>query len=223
MAKILLIEDHLTLSQIMIQVLEARQHKVLCARKLSDAELLMERQLFDLVIADRSLPDGDGLDLVVRLHNVQPGLPVIIVSNRALSQDRITGLQKGADDYLPKPFSTEELLLRVEKLLHVDKRIVPDQLKSGVLTLYKSTGKVKIGESTIQLRPKEFRLLWFLVAHQQSLLTRRQIISHLWPETEHPLSETLDVYIRRVRRALGAEGKHIRTVKGFGYLWQPQL
>jgi len=174
-----------------------------------------------LIVLDRALPDGDGLELVEYLSQLDQTSPLLVLSGKASVQDRIQGLRKGADDYLIKPFSTTELVLRMERLLYSTKHQRTHSLRIGDLELLFDKGQVLLGKHLLRLRRREFQVLSYLVEQNGRIVTRDQLINHIWPDGSIPSYATIDVYIRRLRMMLGRYGQMIKTIKGYGYLVQP--
>jgi DNA-binding response OmpR family regulator len=145
-------------------------------------------------------------------------IPVLILSNKVLTQDKIICLRSGADDYLTKPFSIEELELRVHNLLRKTKHLQRTDLVVGDVQITTKTGQVTYGDRQILLRRRECQILSFLAKHKNQVMSREQIINHIWCADEIPTYKTVDVYIRRIRTLLGTREKVISTVRGYGYI-----
>ncbi|MCA9368694.1 MAG: response regulator transcription factor [Pseudomonadales bacterium] len=188
--------------------------------KLTAALDLIEQEKFSVVVVDRMLDDGDGIELVEYLHDISPQTKVIVCSNMGSEHDRIYGLETGADAYLSKPFSFSEFSLILEKLLRVHKQIESHVLRAGAVVLHTSSGVVTIGNCTKQLRKKETQLLACLMIHKNTVVSRNDLIEYVWGITDsQPNYNTLDVYIRRIRMSFGKDHAHfIQTKRGFGYL-----
>lgn len=217
---VLLIEDDPLVAKSIQQVLPP-QYQLETAHSLESSYRYLGKKRPSLIVLDRSLPDGDGLDLVEYLNQLDETSPLLILSGKATVQDRINGLRKGADDYLIKPFSTTELLLRMERLLFTTKHQKTHSFTLGDLELLFDKGQVLLGKHLLRLRRREFQVLSYLVRQNGRLVTRDQLINHIWPDGTVPSYATIDVYIRRLRMMLGKYGQMIKTVKGFGYLVQP--
>lgn len=170
-----------------------------------------------LILLDRTLPDGDGIELAEYVAETDQTSLLVIISAKAMLHDRIEGLRKGADDYLSKPFSTAELMLKVEKLLRTTKHHEGGVIEYGPLKLLVDRGQVVLGQHLLRLRRREFQILAYLAAQKGRVITRGQLIEHIWPDGVTPSFARIDVYIRRLRMMLGEHGKLIKTMKGFGY------
>jgi DNA-binding response OmpR family regulator len=183
---------------------------------------LIDKQKFDLAIVDRMLPDGDGMEVICYLADISQSTKVIALTKRSQLNERIAGLEQGADDYLPKPFSLLELKLKVKKLLLFEKQENLERLSSGTISLAPSTGEVQLGSEIVRLRKKESQILYCLMRHQNQVLPRQKIIEEAWNlDEEIPSQTTLDVYIRRLRILLKSYGKCLVTKRGFGYAFIP--
>ncbi|WP_369199933.1 response regulator transcription factor [Streptomyces sp. PU-14G] len=171
---------------------------------------------FDLVILDIGLPDKDGFTVLRELREARLTVPVIVLTARDSVRDTVAGLEGGADDWMTKPFRFEELLARVRLRLrtaaHVPEITV---LRSGGLSLDLRTRRARAGEKTVDLTAREFVLLELFLRHPGQVLSREQILSHVWGYDFDPGSNVVDVYVRALRRKLGAE--RVETVRGMGY------
>ena len=167
------------------------------------------------------LPGKDGLTILKDLRAKKVHTPVLILTAKGQTEDKITGLNAGADDYLVKPFSFEELLARVRALTRRPKNLISELLSVSDLNLDTKTYQVERAGKNISLSNKEFTLLNFLIEHQGNILSKDQIISHVWNYDADILPNTVEVYIRSLRRKVDLPFKNkpalIKTVRGFGY------
>jgi two-component system phosphate regulon response regulator PhoB len=176
----------------------------------------------DLVIVDWMLPDMSGLELTRQLKRDPDtrDMPVIMLTARAAEGDKVGGLESGADDYVTKPFSPRELVARIKAVL---RRTAPGDADGLVrvdkLVLDPVAHRVTVGTDTVALGPTEFRLLAFMMAHPDRVFSRSQLLDRVWGGSAYPDERTVDVHIRRVRKALEAGGydRFIQTVRGAGY------
>lgn len=216
--RILIVEDDVLLAQTLHHCLASKHTEVTITHTVAQALELVEERRFDLVLIDRILPDGEGLEVVEYLDDTYFSSRVLCLSEKRETDDRIYGLRKGADDYLVKPFSLPELLLRVNKLLQREKKLSQDVLIVGQVWLYPESGVVKYDETEKHLRRREMQILSYLFRHKNAVVTREMIIDRIWGNNDTtPAHITLDVYIRRIRILLGRHSKVIKTVRGFGY------
>ncbi|MEU5953405.1 response regulator transcription factor [Streptomyces sp. NPDC047525] len=171
---------------------------------------------FDLVVLDIGLPGKDGFTVLRQLREARVSTPVIVLTARDSVRDTVAGLEGGADDWMTKPFRFEELLARVRLRLRTAAR-APEVtvLRSGELTLDLRTRRARSGERTVDLTAREFVLLELFLRHPGQVLSREQILSHVWGYDFDPGSNIVDVYVRALRKKLGAE--RVDTVRGMGY------
>ena len=170
---------------------------------------------FDLVLLDLGLPDTDGFDVLRRIRKLGVDVPVVILTARDGVHDTVTGLEIGADDYVTKPFRFEELLARVRLRMRTERTADLTVLDAGGLSLDLRTRRVSVEGSTVDLTAREFALLELLMRHEGQVLSRQQMLSHVWGYDHDPGSNVVDVFVRALRRKVGAE--RIRTVRGMGY------
>lgn len=174
---------------------------------------------YDLVVLDLMLPDMDGLQVLEKIRNRKSGPPVLILSARSTLDDRVRGLEQGADDYLVKPFAFVELLARVRALLRRGQP-TPEKLQVADLTLDCIRRKVLRGVETIDLAPKEFGILEYMMRNRGRPLSRTMIVEHVWDMDYDGLTNIVDVYIRHLRSKIDDRfpQKLIQTVRGIGYM-----
>lgn len=172
---------------------------------------------FDLLILDLGLPGRDGFSVLAGLRSLGISTPVIILTARDSLGDTVAGLENGADDYMTKPFRFEELLARVRLRLRSNSERAAEVtvLHRGSLSLDLRTRRARIGDSTVDLTAREFVLLELFLRHPDQVLSREQILSHVWGYDFDPGSNIVDVYVRAVRKKIGAD--NIATVRGMGY------
>ena len=170
---------------------------------------------FDLMVLDLGLPGRDGLAALAEIRSRGERLPVIVLTARDAVPDRVAGLEQGADDYVTKPFSFEELLARIRVRLREVGADEPTLLRSGELVLDLRTRRANVGERSVELTAREFALAETFLRHPGQVLSREQLLSHVWGYDFDPGSNVVDVYIRYLRRKLGSD--RIETVRGMGY------
>lgn len=176
---------------------------------------------YDLIILDLMLPGMDGLTICKNLRQQQIHTPILILTAKGQVQDKVEGLDSGADDYLTKPFSFEELLARTRALIRRPKNMQNLQLKVADLEMDPKAFEVKRGERIINLSSKEFSLLEYLMRHANQTVTKDQITNHVWDYDADILPNTIEVYIKNLRRKIDepdpSKPALIQTVRGFGY------
>ncbi|MBK5143908.1 response regulator [Budviciaceae bacterium BWR-B9] len=218
--KILLVEDDLDLGNGVRIALSDQGMEVVWLRQLSATLRYLETNLCDLVLLDLGLPDGDGLSLLTWLQRKRQGLPVIILSARDSLNDRLRGLDNGADDYLVKPFELSELLSRVRALVRRSYGFDGENLTIGDLKLNISTHRVCIQGKSLDLTASEYALLKTMLVRVNRVITRRQLEEQVLSGNPNNISNSLDVHMANLRRKIG-DG-YIRTVRGVGYIIEQQ-
>jgi two-component system, OmpR family, phosphate regulon response regulator PhoB len=221
-ATVLVVEDEPQIQELVAINLEHLGHKVLRATSAEEAESVIRAALPDVLVLDWMLPGESGLAFARRLRADERtrDLPILMLTARAMEQDKISGLEAGADDYLTKPFSPRELAARIKAVL---RRRAPelsgDAVEIDGLRLDPASRRVTAGEHRLTLSPAEFRLLHFLLTHPGRVYSRTQLLDHVWGDHVYIEERTVDVHIRRLRKALEPSGhdKLIDTVRGAGY------
>ncbi|HID51279.1 MAG TPA: response regulator transcription factor [Anaerolineae bacterium] len=230
-AKILVVEDDETLQETLVWNLERQGYKVTAAGNGRTALNLARDKKPDLIILDVMLPGLDGID-VCRILRKESATPILMLTARTEEVDKIVGLEIGADDYMTKPFSMRELLVRVKALLRRVDMIreemgretavspPPSSLTFGSLTIDEERREVRLDNQIVKLQPKEFELLLFLARHQGVALSRSLILEKVWGWTFDGNSRTVDVHVRWLREKIEADPaqpQRIVTVRGIGY------
>ncbi|MFZ1721616.1 MAG: response regulator transcription factor [Microgenomates group bacterium] len=215
---VLIVEDDWQLAQLLRTQFEKKSHNCETSHTIFDAYSQLESKAFDLVLLDRVLPDGDGLELAKYLRDCHFQTKIIILSHQHHLEERIRGLEEGADDYMPKPFSLPELLIKSKKLLQIVKHPPIEEYNILDALFYPDSGLYVCKGKELLLRPKESAILTCLLRARPSTISREKIIDAVWTITEDaPNASAIDVYIRRLRVALGKSAHVIKTVRGFGY------
>lgn len=221
---VLVVDDEQHIRELVRIGLALQGYGVLEAASGRDALELVDREQPDLVVLDVMLPDIDGFEVTRRLRRMddaQRELPILFLSARDTTADRIEGLRLGSDDYLTKPFSVEELVERVRAVLRRSSAPSPssDRLTYEDLTLDEQTRDVWRGERFIELTPTEYRLLHFLLANPRRVLTREQLLEHVWDYDFTSNASVLETYISYLRAKVDAtDPPLIHTVRGVGYV-----
>jgi len=219
--KILLVEDDEQISEALEQVLTDKQHYIVDAA--ADGEMawqLIESSAYDLILLDIMLPKLDGISLCRRLRSNGYMTPVLMLTAKDASSDRVMGLDVGADDYVIKPFDLPELLARIRALMRRGSATQTPQLEINGLCLNPSNCEVTYQGQPLSLTPKEYGLLDLLLRHKGQILSRSKIIEHLWSLEEPPMEDTVKVHLKALRRKLrmaGAPANLIEGVYGLGY------
>ncbi|MDQ3099365.1 MAG: response regulator transcription factor [bacterium] len=218
--RILLIEDEHKIAAAIKKGLEQENLAVDLAYDGNEGFELSESESYDVIILDRMLPGIDGLKIAQKLSAEKNHTPILMLTAKGQLSDRVEGLNSGVDDYLVKPFAFEELLARVKALLRRPKDTIGTTLKIGNLSLNTITYSIKRNDTAIQLSSKEYALLEYLMRHPNQILTKEQIIAHVWDYDADILPNTVEVYIGYLRNKIDRPFKNttlIHTVRGFGY------
>ena len=215
MKRILIAEDEPRIASFLEKGLKANGYTTSVASDGHDALFMARSGEFDLVVLDLGLPGKDGLDVLSDLRAKDRSIPVIILTARDGVQDTVIGLEGGADDYVTKPFSFEELLARVRVRLRGERAPEETVLRAGTMSLDLRTRTASVGDRTVELSAREFTLAETFFRHAGQVLSREQLLSHVWGYDYDPGSNVVDVYVGYLRKKLG--GKTIKTVRGMGY------
>jgi two-component system, OmpR family, phosphate regulon response regulator PhoB len=221
-ATILVVEDEPQVQELVAVNLEHAGHRVRRAATAGEAEKSIRQELPDVLVIDWMLPDESGISLTRRLREDQRtrALPILMLTARAMEQDKISGLEAGADDYLTKPFSPKELAARIKAVLRRRAPQLADELvEIDGLRLDPAARRVTAAGKILDLAPTEFRLLHFFMTHPERIYSRAQVLDQVWGDHVFIEERTVDVHIRRLRKALEPTGhdRLIDTVRGSGY------
>ena len=217
---ILVVEDEQRLARLLQRVLTEERHTAEVALTGTDGLYLAQTGTFDLIILDRMLPDMDGVEICRQVRAAGVSTPVLMLTARGAVEDRVDGLNAGADDYLVKPFAMSELLARINARLRRDR---PAQVTTALtvddLTLDLVRHEVKRGDRKIELTQKEFALLEYLMRNAGMALTRTQILDQVWQYDSDAVSNVVDIYVHYLRDKIdrGSDRPLIKTVRGVGY------
>ena len=217
--RILVADDDRRLTSIVKRGLMEEAYAVDVAYDGEESEYLAEVNPYDLIILDIMMPKKDGIEVCQELRAKKVNTPILMLTAKDAVEDRVKGLDAGADDYLVKPFAFSELLARIRALLRRDGVTKSPELKVGELVLNTLTREVWRGQKAIELTTKEYVILEYLMRHPNVVVTRRMLEEHAWDYDFDSLSNLIDVYIRRLRRKIDVEGEPsmIQTMRGAGY------
>ena len=213
--KLLLVEDNKKLSDNLKKSLEKEGYTIKQAFNLEQAFDMFYEEDFSLVILDINLPDGSGFDFCKNLREEEFKTPILMLTARDDIKDKVTGLNIGADDYLTKPFSLEELFARVRSLLRRSSGVTKNIFKIGNLKIDLNKKQVKIKNKEVNLSAKEYQLLQYLALNKGRLVSKYKILENVWGYGVDIETNVVDVYIGYLRKKLGKN--YIKTVKGMGY------
>lgn len=221
MKKILIVEDEEKLSRVLQLELQYENYQTKIAEDGLEALRLLEEETFDLVLLDIMIPQLSGLEVLRRFRKTDEETPVILLTARDEVHDKVSGLDLGANDYVTKPFQIEELLARIRAQLRksASKNQTTEKLQVGELTVDLQTREVLRANTPLQLTPREFDLLTYLMKNKNIVLTREQIMEEVWGYDYMGDTNVVDVYIRYLRQKVDKNFSHpyIETVRGVGY------
>jgi two-component system copper resistance phosphate regulon response regulator CusR len=217
--RILVAEDDAPLAEFLHQRLQQEQFAVQVVSNGTEAQRLASDQSYDLVILDLNHPSGDGLDVLRGIRLKRPDIPVMMVTGASMVEERVRGLDAGADDYVAKPFAFAELAARIRAVLRRGNRPARATLQVDDLEMDRVAHNVNRGGRAIDLSPKEFALLEFLMRHAGQPVSRASIVEQVWKLNFDTMTNVVDVYINYLRRKVdsGYDRALIRTIRGIGY------
>ena len=217
---ILIIEDDFDLNRLLAYNFEQAGYHVINALTAKEGFDAFELNNIDCVVLDLMLPDSPGEELCqkIRHHPIKSNIPVLILTAKSAEIDKIIGFESGADDYVTKPFSPKELMLRIQALIRRSSTVRTDELLNlGGISLNVAKHEVKINLELVNLTATEFHLLYYLMKHQGQVVNRERLLKNVWGYQHEVETRTVDVHVRRLRNKLGESGKFIDTVHGVGY------
>lgn len=225
-SRLLVLEDEKNVALTLVERLEREGFEVVHATTVEDALLEISRRKFDLALLDVGLPDGTGFEVAEKLRRQQPGAAMIFLTAFGSPEDRVRGLELGAEDYVVKPFHLKELLLRVQNGLKRAKYLSSglggeeDTVAVGKARIHFPKFEAEVEGATHSLTHKETALLRLLVERRGKVVSRDEILNHVWSEDEFPTSRTIDNFIMRLRRLVEADPENpqiIKSIRGVGY------
>ena len=218
--RILVIEDEPRMASIIAKGLREHSYAVDLAHDGESGLYQTSINDYDVIVLDVLLPERDGFDVCRELRSRGNATPILMLTARAAVDDRVTGFNAGADDYLTKPFSFRELLARIRALLRRDSQLRPDVLQIEDLIIDSASHRVSRGNREVQLTAKEYALLEYLARRMGQLVSRAEIAAHVWDDSFDPFSNTIEVYINRLRKKIDGDHptKLLHTRRGEGYI-----
>jgi len=224
---ILIVDDEQAIRDMIDFALTRAGYRVVTAEDANSALAVIAQSIPDLILLDWMLPDISGVDLARRLkkEELYQEIPIIMLTARVEEQDKVRGLEVGADDYVTKPFSTRELAARIKAVL---RRTTPSEknelLSVAQLIIDPGSHRVHVSGNELHLGPTEYRLLYFLMSHPDRVYSRAQLLDRVWGQNTYIEDRTVDVHVRRLRKALSDSGYDhlIQTVRGAGYRFSAQ-
>jgi len=217
--RLLLVEDDARIRSFLVRGLIEEGFAVDIAVDGEEGAFKASDPAYDLIVLDLMLPGRDGWEILKSLQGRADRPPVLVLTAKDDVADRVRGLDAGADDYLVKPFSFDELLARLRALLRRPRQPADWVLRVGGLAVDRATRRVRWGDRKVELSAREFQVLEYLAQHPGHVLSRTRLYEHVWNEQMEPMSNTLDVHVKEIRRKLAAAGatRVITTVRGAGY------
>jgi len=220
--RVLVVEDEQKVANALREGLEGERYEVVVERTGEDAFFRLTTEAFDLILLDLGLPGRDGLQILTTLRGKGVKTPVLVLTARDTLQDRVAGLDSGADDYLVKPFAFAELLARIRALMRRGRSAEAPRLAVSDLSMDLITRKVMRGGQPVELTVREFELLEYLMRYEGQVVSRETLARDVWKETARttPLDNVIDVHIARLRRKVDVDRpvKLIHTVRGVGFM-----
>jgi two-component system, OmpR family, phosphate regulon response regulator PhoB len=219
---ILVVEDEDAIREMLMMVLEQAGFMPIAAADAEDAQKSLDNNLPDLILLDWMLPGISGVEWARRLKKepIYRDIPIILLTARGEEEDKVRGLEIGADDYVSKPFSPKELVARIRAVLRRSGKIQGQaQITLGDLMLDTEQHRLSIGDKQLEVSPTEFRLMHFFMTHPDKVYSRTQLLDQVWGRSVYIEERTIDVHIRRLRKILEEYGREdlVQTVRGFGY------
>ncbi len=218
--RILIVEDEESLARNIQRLLQDEKYHAECALDGNSGLELALTEEYDLIILDVMLPGKDGFEIIRQLRREGLDVPVIMLTARNQVEDKVRGLDEGADDYLTKPFAVPELLARVRSLLRRKSEVSASLMELGDLAIDTAAKLARYREQTIVLTPKEYSILEFLFYNKNRVVSRLSIAEHVWGDQMDLFTMTnfVDVHIKNLRKKLGRGARYIQTVRGLGYM-----
>jgi two-component system phosphate regulon response regulator PhoB len=219
---ILVVEDEDAIRGMLMMVLEQAGFMPIAAADAEEAQKILEDRMPDLILLDWMLPGISGVEWARRLKKepIYRDIPIIVLTARGEEEDKVRGLEIGADDYMTKPFSPRELVARIRAVLRRSGKIQGQaQITVGDLMLDTEQHRLSIGDKPLEVSPTEFRLMHFFMTHPDKVYSRTQLLDQVWGRSVYIEERTIDVHIRRLRKILEEYGREdlVQTVRGFGY------
>ncbi len=213
--RVLIVEDEPTLGNQLKNALEAAGYAIDLATDGEDGHYMGSTENYDAVILDLGLPEVDGLTVLDRWRKEGKVMPVLVLTARSGWSDKVAGLDAGADDYLAKPFQTQELIARLRALIRRASGNASSELIAGDVRLDTRSGRVTLAGEPVKMTAQEYKLLSYLIHHKGKVVSRTELIEHIYDQDFDRDSNTIEVFVTRIRKKLGAEV--ISTIRGLGY------
>ncbi|MEL0660392.1 phosphate regulon transcriptional regulator PhoB [Psychromonas arctica] len=219
-SRILVVEDEVAIRDMLSFVLEQHGYETLEADNYQAALSYLHEPYPDLILLDWMFPGGSGIQLLkfLKQDEILRQIPVVMLTARGEEEDKVRGLENGADDYVTKPFSPKELMARLKTVMRrVNPTSLDDTLKVGKLKLDPISHRATLNNTPLEMGPTEFKLLHFFMTHPERVYSREQLLNNVWGTNVYVEDRTVDVHIRRLRKALADHDHLVQTVRGAGY------
>ncbi|MBA4758845.1 response regulator transcription factor [Sphingosinicella sp.] len=213
--RLLIVEDEPTLARQLRETLEGAGYAVDVANDGEEGHFLGSSESYDAIVLDLGLPEMDGLTVLDKWRKADIAIPVLVLTARDSWSDKVAGLDAGADDYLAKPFQMEELIARLRALIRRSTGNASSELEAGDVRLDMRSGRVTLNGTPVRLTAQEYKLLAYLMHHKGKVVSRTELIEHIYDQDFDRDSNTIEVFITRIRKKLGAD--LIQTIRGLGY------
>jgi len=213
--RLLIVEDEPTLARQLRETLEGAGYAVDVANDGEEGHFLGSSESYDAIVLDLGLPEMDGLTVLDKWRKADIAIPVLVLTARDSWSDKVAGLDAGADDYLAKPFQMEELIARLRALIRRSTGNASSELEAGDVRLDTRSGRVTLNGTPVRLTAQEYKLLAYLMHHKGKDVSRTELIEHIYDQDFDRDSNTIEVFITRIRKKLGAD--LIQTIRGLGY------
>ena len=224
---VLIVDDEAAIREMIAVALQMAGYRCLEAENAQSAHAIVVDHQPDIILLDWMMPEVSGIELARRLkrETAYADIPIIMLTARSEEDNKIQGLEAGADDYITKPFSPRELIARLKAVLRRTATAgIDEPIEVEGLRLDPSSHRVSSGETELEFGPTEFRLLQFFMTHPERAYTRSQLLDHVWGGNVYVEERTVDVHIRRLRLALGTQHEHlVQTVRGTGYRFSTKV
>ncbi|EKE74899.1 phosphate regulon transcriptional regulator PhoB [Gallaecimonas xiamenensis] len=226
--RVLIVEDESPIREMLAFILDQNGYQPVEAEDLGSAQAKLQEPFPDLVLLDWMLPGGSGLQLakVMKQNEYTRQIPIIMITARGEEEDKVRGLEVGADDYITKPFSPKELMARIKAVMRrASPTNVDDVIEVQGLRLDPVSHRVTAFDSSVDMGPTEFKLLHFFMTHPERVYSREQLLDNVWGTNVYVEDRTVDVHIRRLRKALEGHGhdRLVQTVRGAGYRFSSRV
>lgn len=213
--RLLIVEDEPTLARQLRETLEGAGYAIDVANDGEEGHFLGSSESYDAIVLDLGLPEMDGLTVLDKWRKADIAIPVLVLTARDSWSDKVAGLDAGADDYLAKPFQMEELIARLRALIRRSTGNASSELEAGDVRLDTRSGRVTLNGTPVRLTAQEYKLLAYLMHHKGKVVSRTELIEHIYDQDFDRDSNTIEVFITRIRKKLGAD--LIQTIRGLGY------